>query len=201
MRNKANKSLHTNRRPGGPLPKRPVHPSQIRCWRTVPAAVGELCRWAVMRTFIFISTSLVAALVASGCHSPSRNREVPVTPVTSQVPESKLFISQTVRWPVPADLPTFGTPTPNSIRVAVFGMGGTVRRPGYYHLPRGAVVRDAVDAAQGLGDFTWWRNYSGIERPRSEGSFEVIRFTRNRTAEEQILLQDGDRIYFGHVVD
>jgi hypothetical protein len=79
-------------------------------------------------------------------------------------------------------------------------MGGTVRRPGYYYLPRGAVVRDAVEAAQGLYDFTWWRYYSGLERPKPDGSFEVIRFTRNRSVEELIELQEGDRLYFGHEV-
>jgi protein involved in polysaccharide export with SLBB domain len=84
------------------------------------------------------------------------------------------------------------------IRVIVFGMNGTVRRPGYYYLPHGAVVRDAIEAAQGLDDFAWWRDYSGIERQKSDGSFQVIHFTRNRKAEEQILLLNGDRIYFGH---
>jgi protein involved in polysaccharide export with SLBB domain len=79
-------------------------------------------------------------------------------------------------------------------------MNGTVRRPGYYHLRKGAVVRDAVKAAQGLGGFTWWRDYSGVERPKQDGFFEVFRFTRNRRAEEQIVLQDGDRIYFGYEV-
>jgi hypothetical protein len=79
-------------------------------------------------------------------------------------------------------------------------MNGTVRRPGYYFLSKGAVVRDAVEAAQGLGDFTGWRNYSGLERPKPDGSFEVVRFTQNRSAEEQIVLEDGDRLYFGHEV-
>jgi protein involved in polysaccharide export with SLBB domain len=79
-------------------------------------------------------------------------------------------------------------------------MDDTVKRPGYYHLPKGAVVRDAVEAAGGLGRITFWRIYSGIARPMPDGRLEVIRFTRDRAGEEQILLQDGDGIYFGHEV-
>ena len=41
-----NKSLHTNRRRGGSFPTRRFTRRQIRCWRPVPAAVGELCRSA-----------------------------------------------------------------------------------------------------------------------------------------------------------
>jgi len=108
--------------------------------------------------------------------------------------------SPTVGRSVPPDLPTLGTPTSDSIRVAVSGMPHTVRRPGYYDLPRGAVVRDAVEAAQGLSEFTWWRTYSGIERQKPVGTLDVIRFTQNRAREEQIVLQEGDRIYFGHEV-
>ena len=84
--------------------------------------------------------------------------------------------------------------------MAVSGMPHTVRRPGYYDLPRGAVVRDAVEAAQGLSEFTWWRTYSGIERQKPVGTLDVIRFTQNHAREEQIVLQEGDRIYFGHEV-
>jgi protein involved in polysaccharide export with SLBB domain len=79
-------------------------------------------------------------------------------------------------------------------------MNSTVQRPGFYYLPQGAIVRDAVKAAKGLSDFTWWRSYSGIERPRPDGLFNVFVFSDNRDAEELILLQDGDRIYFGHEV-
>lgn len=73
-------------------------------------------------------------------------------------------------------------------------------RPGYYYLPKGAVVRDAAEAAKGLGRLTGWGFHSGLERPKPDGSFDVIRFTRNRSIEEQIELQDGDRLYFGHEV-
>jgi protein involved in polysaccharide export with SLBB domain len=76
-------------------------------------------------------------------------------------------------------------------------MRGAVKRPGYYCLPAGAVVRDAVEAAQGFG-IMQWSHYSGIERQKPDGSSEIIHFTHDRKAEEQILLRNGDRIYFGH---
>jgi hypothetical protein len=161
----------------------------------------KLVRWEIMRKTIYISTSLAVALLASGCHSPSPTTEAPVAPVVSQAPAPKPFISHHIH-PVPSDLPTFGTPTTNSIRVAIFGMSETVMQPGHYYLAQGAVVRDAVEAAHGIGNQAeWtWSHYSGIERPKPDGSFEVIRFTQGRSAGEQILLQDGDRIYFGHEV-
>ena len=163
-------------------------------------AVPELVRRS-MRTSIVISTGLGFVLLVLGCHSPSPRTTAPQPPlITTQAPPAVGVTSQTVRWPVPSNLPTFGEPSETSIRVVIFGMRGTVKQPGYYYLPKGSVIRDAVEAAHGLGDFTWWRNYSGLERPTPDGSFEVIRFTRNRSAEEQIVLRDGDRIYFGHEV-
>jgi len=160
--------------------------------RLVPAAHRDR---SAMSTRFITSAAIALTLLVSGCRSPRPTTDVPAT---QSSPGSAT--SPTVGRSVPPDLPTFGTPTTNSIRVAVFGMTSTVRRPGYYHLPRGAVVRDAVEAAQGLSDFTWWRSYSGIERQKTDGTLEVIRFTRNRAGEEQIVLQDGDRIYFGHEV-
>lgn len=154
-----------------------------------------------MRTSVVITSGFGFVLLLVGCHSLTPRTPAspqPQTVATAQTPGTAT--SQTVPWPVPPDLQTFGNPSDAAIRVAVFGMPGTVRRPGYYYLPKGSVVRDAVEAAQGLGDFTWWRNYSGLERPRPDGSFEVIRFTRNRRAEEQIVLRDGDGLYFGHEV-
>gem|GEM_PF-2426157 len=130
------------------------------------------------------------AATPSGCHSPN-------------APKAAAYESNNLRearWTVPPDLPTFGTPADNSIRVAIFGLYGAVNRPGYYYLPQGSFVRDAVEAADGLGQFAWWRIYSGVQRPKPNGFWEVIRFTRNRTKEEQIVLQDGDQIYFGREV-
>lgn len=152
-----------------------------------------------MHTSILIAAGVVAALSLFGCCS-SKPGSLAAPPSQAAAPTTKLAAasSSIVRRPVPGDLPSFGEPSAATIRVAVFGMEGTVRRPGYYYLPRGAVVRDAVVAAQGLGEFTWWRIYSGLERSKPDGSFDLIRFTRNRRAEEQIELQDGDRLYCGH---
>jgi hypothetical protein len=77
-------------------------------------------------------------------------------------------------------------------------MYGTVNQPGYYYLPPGSIVRDAVEAAHGFGMMMGWR-YSGMERPTANGSFEVIRF-RNRDTGEQLPLRNGDSLYFGHEV-
>src|SRR5262249_19599880 len=136
-----------------------------------------------------------AAILAAGCHSPS---PPPTTTLSTQdppqAPAYQSFNSQTARWTVPPNLPTFGTSTVASIRVVIFGMPGAVQRPGHYHLSQGTVVRDGVRAAGGLGPMTWWRHYSGIQRQQQDGSWQVIRFTRNRTAEEQIPLRNGDQI-------
>jgi protein involved in polysaccharide export with SLBB domain len=154
-----------------------------------------------MSTAISITVStVVAAVFGIGCRSPTPS------PANSQVaysepsaPASQSFKSQAPQWTVPPTLTTFGTPTASSIRVAVFGGRRTVQRPGYYHLPSGAVVRDAVEAAGGLRPITWWI-YSGIQRSQSDGSWQLFRFTRNRTEDEQISLRDGDEIYFGREV-
>src|SRR5262245_15201379 len=145
----------------------------------------------------FIPVVAAAAFLMIGCQSASPPPKAPAT-LPPREPGHSSFTASAVRWHVPSGLPVFGTPTANSIRVAIFGMPQTVSRPGYYHLPQGTVVRDAVEAAGGLSPFTWWRIYSGLQRPKPDGSWEIIVFTRNRTAEEQILLQDGDHLYFGH---
>jgi hypothetical protein len=147
---------------------------------------------------IFIPTYLTLIILAIGCHSSP-----PKSPASSVVLLYPQVGSRTLFWPfriAPSDLPIFGSPTTNSIRVAVFGMGKTVKRPGYYYLPSDAVVRDAVEAAQGVDDFTSWNGYSGIERPQPDGTLEVIRYTRDMMANEQIPLKDGDSLFFGHEV-
>ncbi|MFO1452649.1 MAG: hypothetical protein U1F61_31070 [Opitutaceae bacterium] len=148
-----------------------------------------------------IKLNLITAVLLVGCHS-RRNETQDNPPPKTVAPflSAGTPLLRGTRWPVPEDLPSFGTASASSILVAVFGMRGAVRRPGYYYLPKGSVVRDAVEAAQGLGRLTWWQSYSGLERPKLDGSFEVISFTKNRSVEEQIELFDGDRLYFGHEV-
>jgi protein involved in polysaccharide export with SLBB domain len=101
-------------------------------------------------------------------------------------------------WSLPAGFPVFGTPTSDSIRVAVFGYA--VNRPGYYYLSRGTTVHGAIDAAQGLKNNVWWkRPYSGIQRPRPDGSVQTIWF-QHRADDEQMALENGDRLRISHEV-
>lgn len=98
-----------------------------------------------------------------------------------------------------ADLPTFGVPTERSIHVMVGGYG--VERPGYYFLPRGSTVHDAFEAARGTDRADWRRPYSGIGRPKPDGSREQIWFARKtRASDEKLELQDGDEVRFSHEV-
>ncbi len=108
--------------------------------------------------------------------------------------------SSSVHWPVPPGLPTFGSPSEKSIRVVIFGTVYEMKA-GYYYLPKGATVRDAMGAAHVSRGGTYWR-FSGVERPRPDGSFEVIHFTAtsDRRADLQMVLQVGDRLYFAHEV-
>lgn len=138
----------------------------------------------------------ISFVLVTGCHS--------ATPKGERVPQSsartEIATSPGFTWPVPEDFPTFGTGTQQSMRVAVFGYG--VNRPGYYYLPRGATVHDAIEAAQGLNTLVaWHRPYSGIERQRPDGSVQTIWFTRaGRSTEERIDLHDGDRLCISHEV-
>jgi hypothetical protein len=54
-------------------------------------------------------------------------------------------------------------------------------------------------AAQGINDFGKWGN-SKIERPRPDGTFKRIMLSRTRRVwQEQMTLQDGDRIRIGRL--
>jgi hypothetical protein len=134
----------------------------------------------------FLTATLAASLLLSGCRSPDATTRQPyTTPYIGGRP--------------PKDLPAYGSPGTNSIRVTVFGV---VVRPGVYYLPRNAVVRDAIEAAQGLDSsgHAWWSYWSGMGRLKGDGSPEVVRkFSDDRRQEdEQIPLRDGDWIHIGH---
>jgi hypothetical protein len=145
------------------------------------AATDSSVRWSTMRTSLAVVATVATTLLGAGCHAPD-----PVPPSTA--------------WRIPPDLQTFGVPTQGSIRVAVIGFA--VKRPGYYILPAGTTVHDAIQAAQGLGDIVGWRRpYSGIQRHTTGASVETIWFTRSgRTAEEQLPLQAGDVLRISHEV-
>ncbi len=98
---------------------------------------------------------------------------------------------------MPTGLPTFGAAGSNTIQVVVFG---DVNRPGYYYLREGAVVRDAVEAAQGLLEISSYSrvSHSSIARQTADGSYELIWFTRGRELEGQIRLNAGDQLRFDH---
>jgi hypothetical protein len=116
-----------------------------------------------MNRHLHVAVACAFGIFVQGCRSPGLGNDPAATQAASQ-PNSV----EASTLSVPPDLPTFGSPAAGSIRVAVFGMTGTIARPGYYHLPHGALVRDAVEAAQGLGEFTWW-SLSMIERRTPDG--------------------------------
>jgi hypothetical protein len=147
---------------------------------------------------LFTPMFLVMLLPAIGCHSPHSQAPARQTPLSQARVDSE-SLPFPFRLP-PPDLPTFGSQTTNSIRIAVFGMGRSVNRPGYYNLPSGAAVHDAVKAAQGIDQWTGWTGYSGIIRQKPGGKFEIIRYTSDQFANEHIPLKDGDSLFFGHEV-
>ena len=103
------------------------------------------------------------------------------------------------RWSVPSEA-EFGSPTADSIRVAIFGYA--VNRPGYYYLPKAAAVQDAAAAAGIHGSFGGWDpDYSGIQRNKPDGSVETIRFKNiAREIAEKIALRSGDTLQLSHEV-
>ena len=142
----------------------------------------------------------LAMILVCGCLSP---RPEPVSYADSQPRIIRTYptISPNFTWKIPSDFSTFGVQSKDSIRIAIFGL--SVKRPGYYILPRGATVRGAIEAAQGLSGIVGWeRPYSGIQRRRPDGSVLTIWFTsyKHQAEEEKLLLQDGDRVRISHEV-
>src|SRR4249919_470833 len=123
-----------------------------------------------MSAIHFIAVGVVTTFVC-GCQSPSPVvARVAPTPPDAPAPRA-------------VALPTFGTPTPDSIRVTIVGY--SVKRPGYYYLTQGTKVRGAMQAAQFSGFVGWQRPYSGIDRQRPDGSVETIWFTFEGRAEDE----------------
>ena len=98
--------------------------------------------------FVLVRATILACRLQFTCEQrlPSRLASQAVMQAQEPVPVS----SRTVRWPVPTDLPTFGTLSGclhscGGLWHAADGQAG----PDYYHLPKEAVVRDAVEAARG----------------------------------------------------
>jgi len=142
-----------------------------------------------MRVLLYIGTLGAALGLTCGCSSSA-----PKTPHSS-ADQPGVVITRAAA----ADLTTFGAPTEGSIRVKIDGYG--VERPGYYFLPRGATVHDAFEAAKGTDRADWRRPYSGILRPRPDGTRELIWFTRKtRASDEQLELRNGDNVLFSHEV-
>jgi protein involved in polysaccharide export with SLBB domain len=92
---------------------------------------------------------------------------------------------------------TYGERVPGSVLVLVYGY--SVRQPGYYFLPPGATIRDAISAAKGLDDKVDWRKYCAITRLKSDGSKERTKLT-SRGEAEGIPLREGDKLWFAHEV-
>jgi len=151
----------------------------------------------IMNARPLISTFGLVLAFASGCHSPSPPRP-PAGAQASTPVTTRPVISSGFTWSVPADFPTFGTATADSIRVAVFGYSV---KPGYYYLPQGATVHDAMATARFSGIVWWKRPYCGLQRQRLDGSVETIWFTREgRATDEQRVLQNDDRLQISHEV-
>ena len=180
---------------------------QLAMGRLNPAELA-FRRWTMSKR-ISILIFLAVTWLIFGCHSapPKMSASAVVFTVRQSVTNANAWSYKAV----PTDLTVFGRPTKNSIRVAIFGVDrgmirrpgdhyfgrvvGNVKRPGYYHLARGAVVRDAVEVAQGLSEFVQWTE-SGIQRQRSDGTVEFIRLTRDVMVNEQIFLNDGYSLVF-----
>jgi hypothetical protein len=148
-----------------------------------------------MRLAFLVLSIVVAAVVTSGCRSRSSPAPVTVVP-PSPPPATVADVVQSLIWNIPSGLPIFGVAGSNSIRVVIFGM--SVQHPGFYFLPRGATVSDAVDAA-GSKQIVAWKHYSGIARLKPDGSPSKIDFP-SRGEGLRIQLNEGDQIYFAHEV-
>ncbi len=149
-----------------------------------------------MREILLVFSLVLAAVVMSACRSRSAPAPVTSLPATSASPTAATDIVHSLIWNIPSNLPIYGERESNSIRVAIFGM--SVERPGFYFLPSGATVSNAVDAA-GLKEFVGWKTYSGLARLKSDGSPEMITFP-NRRKGLLMILDEGDQVYFGHEV-
>ena len=158
--------------------------------RDAPGAAALITR----RSILAMSVVLVV-----GCHSAVPPSEG-VQQSEPSLAATEVATSPGFTWPLPENFPSFGTVSQQSMRVAIFGYA--VKQPGYYYLPPGATVHDAIEAAHGLGNIVGWqRPYSGIQRRRPDGSVETVWFTRaGRSTEEQINLRDGDRLRISHEV-
>jgi hypothetical protein len=90
-----------------------------------------------MKARSFSSIAGLLLVFVSGCLSSnpkmqSAESQRPV-PITAQ----QVFSTNSI-WSIPPDLPTFGIPTTNCIHVLVFGR--SIKKRGYYYLPRGTNV-------------------------------------------------------------
>lgn len=127
-----------------------------------------------------VAVGLVALLLC-GCQSSHSSAEASKAPLSNSVP---LF-------------PTFGTRTSDSICVLVTGR--SVRQRGYYFLPRGATIGDAINAAQGLNERVDWTHSCWLTRAKADGTTEATNLTSRKEA-EQLPLKDGDRLKFSHPI-
>src|SRR5580693_4157062 len=118
-----------------------------------------------MRVAFVVLNLVFAAVVMSGCRSRSSPAPVTSLPASRSSTTLPTDVVQSLIWNIPSNLPIFGDRGTNSIRVAIFGM--SVQNPGFYFLPRGATVSNAIDTAGlkklGSRENIGW-HYSGIAR-------------------------------------
>lgn len=160
-------------------------------------------------TFVFLMVMLVTAAMArqqaTASSPPTAETEAKINDPAGNLPSQptalarKLWLSGRPAWPLPPkDLPTFGQRTADSIKVAIHGDSGCVKKPGYYFLQKGSTVSNLIDAAQGLHRRATWSHLSGIQRQATNNAWEAVRFsTHSRDIESSIALRDGDMIYMG----
>jgi hypothetical protein len=147
-----------------------------------------------MKALQLIAAMGAVAMLACGCQSSN-----PIAPVSEAQASSATHPTQLPNpaWSKPEDLPAFGTPTADSIRVVVWGR--SVMQPGWYYLPRGSTIHDAMVAAEASIHSWPPGRHDYLQRIKADGSLETIRFL-NPTVDEQRSLQDGDHLKFSHEV-
>jgi hypothetical protein len=123
----------------------------------------------------------VAICLMCSCHSEQTTR--------SSVPRPPAVAS--------TNKPGNTTATKGCIQVFIWGIAV---HEGWYNLPEGATVHDAIDVARKKGAFIDLREaYSGLERRTTDGRWQKMWPTNaNRTIEEQLPLQNEDQLCLSH---
>ncbi len=112
-------------------------------------------------------------------------------------PDSPAIRAQALleREPVPAGLIEQGKRGEKTIRVVVYG---PVNHPGIYYFSEGALMRDALQAAQKSPDTFWWSG-SYVLRDLGTERVKIIPFSDKKTW-LGVPLQEGDLLHLSYEV-